>query len=119
MINDCSTGFRPDISIADPAAITEGNGGTSTLNFTVTLSAPNNTQTVTVDFSTADGAASAGSDYQAASGTVTFNPSETTKTIPITVNGDLLDEPNETFFVNLSNATNGAILDNRGSGNYQ
>jgi uncharacterized repeat protein (TIGR01451 family) len=116
VINDCSTGFRPDISIADPAAITEGNGGTSTLNFTVTLSAPNNTQTVTVDFSTADGAASAGSDYQAASGTVTFNPSETTKTIPITVNGDLLDEPNETFFVNLSNATNGAILDNRGVG---
>ena len=114
--NDCSTGFRPDISINDPAAVTEGDSGTTTLTFNVTLSAPNNTQTVTVNYATADGTATAGADYQAASGTVTFNPTETTKPIVITINSDLLDEANETFFVNLSNATNAAILDPQGKG---
>lgn len=115
--NDCTTGFRPDISINDPAAIAEGDSGTKTLNFTVSLSAPNPTQTITVNYATADGTATAGSDYQAASGTVTFNPTETSKQVSITINGDTLDEPNtETFFVNLSNATNAAILDPQGVG---
>jgi hypothetical protein len=114
--NDCSTGFRPDISINDPAAVTEGDSGTTTLTFTVTLSAPNNTQTVTVNYATADGTATAGSDYQSATGTVTFNPTETSKPVVITINSDLLDEANQTFFVNLSNPTNSAILDAQGQG---
>jgi uncharacterized repeat protein (TIGR01451 family) len=114
VVNDCSTGVRPDISINDPAPIIEGDTGTQTLNFTVTLSAANNSQTVTVDYATADGTATAGSDYVAASGTVTFNPGETSKPISVTIIGDLLDEPNETFFVNLSNATNASILDSQG-----
>src|SRR2546421_630723 len=71
--NDCSTGVRPDISISDPV-VTEGDSGTTTLTFTVTLSVPNNAQTVTVNYATADGTATAGADYQSASGTVTFNP---------------------------------------------
>jgi hypothetical protein len=114
--NDCNTGFRPDISINNPTAVTEGDTGTTTLTFTVTLSAPNNTQTVTVNYVTADGTATAGSDYQTAGGSVTFNPTETSQPIVITIDSDLLDEANETFFVNLSGPTNAAILDPQGQG---
>jgi fibronectin-binding autotransporter adhesin len=114
--NDCSTGFRPDISINDPAAVTEGDSGTTTLTFNVTLSAPNNTQTVTMNYATADGTATAGADYQSDSGTVTFNPTETNKSVVITIDSDLLDEVNETFLVNLSIATNAVILDSQGRG---
>ncbi|PYS45762.1 MAG: hypothetical protein DMF68_21205, partial [Acidobacteria bacterium] len=113
--NDCSTGFRPDITIND-VTVAEGNTATTAATFTVTLSAANDTQAVTVDYSTADGTATAGSDYQQTSGTLTFNPGETTKTIPVNVIGDTTNEPNETFFVNLSNPTNAAILDNQGQG---
>ena len=91
----------PSISIADAPAVTEGNAGTVAATFTVTLSAASD-QTVTVDYATADGSATAGSDYQAASGTLTFAPGETSKTITVLVNGDRLAEPNETFVVNLS-----------------
>jgi len=114
--NDCSTGFRPDITINDPEAVTEGDSGTTTLTFNVTLSAPNNTQTVLVNYATADGTATAGADYQSASGTVTFNPTETTKPVVITIDSDLLDEVSETLFVNLSNPTNAVILDSQGQG---
>ena len=113
--NDCSTGFRPDISINN-VSVTEGNSGTSTVDFTVSLSAANPTQTVTVDFVTADGSASAGSDYQTNSGTVTFNPGDTSKPATITIQGDTSLESNETFLVNLSNATNASILDPQGVG---
>ena len=65
---------------------------------------------------TADGSASAGSDYQTNSGTVTFNPGDTSKPATITINGDTSLESNETFFVNLSNAINASILDPQGVG---
>ncbi|HYX28378.1 MAG TPA: Calx-beta domain-containing protein [Pyrinomonadaceae bacterium] len=114
--NDCSTGFRPDITINDPSAVPEGNSGTKTIDFTVTLSAAS-AQTVTVNYATADGTATtANNDYVTTSGTLTFNPSETSKTISVTINGDTLNEPDETFFVNLSNATNASILDPQGIG---
>jgi hypothetical protein len=113
--NDCSTGFRPDITIND-VTVTEGDTGTKTVEFTVTLSAANATQTVTVDYTTADGTAAAGSDYQSSNGTVTFTAGQTSRPVTITINGDTTDEPNETFFVNLSNATNAAILDSQGQG---
>jgi hypothetical protein len=114
-LNDCSTGFRPDITIND-VSVAEGDTGTKTVDFTVTLSAPNNSQTVTVNFATADGTANAGSDYQSSSGTVTFNPGQTSKPVTITINGDTAAESNETFFVNLSNAVNASILDPQGQG---
>jgi uncharacterized repeat protein (TIGR01451 family) len=113
--NDCSTGFRPDITIND-VTVTEGDAGTKTADFTVTLAAPNNTQTVTVDYATGDGTAAAGLDYQSSNGTVSFAPGETSKPVSITIIGDTTDEPNETFFVNLSNAANSSILDNQGQG---
>ena len=96
-------------------AVTEGNSGTVNATFTVSLTAAS-APTVTVDFATADGNATAPADYQANNGTLTFNPGETTKTVTVLVNGDTLDEANETFFVNLSNAVNGVIIDNQGRG---
>jgi hypothetical protein len=69
---------------------------------------------VTVDFATANGTATAPADYTATSGTLTFAPGEITKNIPVTISTDLLDEPNETFFVNLSNPSPpGALIAGR------
>jgi hypothetical protein len=105
----------PSLSIND-VSVTEGNApATVTATFTVTLSAASG-QTTTVNYTTSDGSATAPADYVAASGTLTFLPGETTKQIDVTVNGDALDEPDETFFVNLSGATNAAIGDGQGQG---
>jgi Calx-beta domain len=96
------------ISIAD-VRLAEGNTGQTAYRFAVSLdraqSAP-----VTVDFSTADGTATAPGDYLAASGTVSFAPGETTKTVTVQFNGDTTKEPNETFAVNLANATGNATI---------
>jgi hypothetical protein len=105
----------PDISI-DDQSIAEGNAGTSTLSFNLSLSNPSD-QTVTVDYTTTDGTATvAGADYAAASGTVTFDPGQTAKTVDVTVNGDVTHESDETFTVDLSNASNVNILDGSGQG---
>lgn len=93
----------------------EGRKGNTLFVFTVTLSAPSATQ-VTVRYATADGTARAGEDYVAATGTLTFAPGETTKTISIKVKGDTKQEIDETFFVNLSGALNAFMLDNQGLG---
>lgn len=94
---------------------TEGNNGTTTTTFTVTLSAASS-QTISVTYATANGSATAGDDYQARSGTLVFAPGEISKTISIPIIGDRLPEPNETFFINLSNATNATIADGQGVG---
>jgi probable HAF family extracellular repeat protein len=103
----------PLVTIGD-VSVAEGNSGPRTATFTVSLSAPSS-QTVTVNFATANGTATA-ADYQARSGTVTFAPGETTKTITVAVNGDRLGEANETFFVNLSGATNATLTDGQAVG---
>jgi hypothetical protein len=95
--------------------MTEGNSGTTNAVFTVSLSAAS-TVPVTVNYATVDGTASAGSDYQATSGTLTFAPGETTRTIAVSVIGDRLAEPNETFLVNLSGPTNATIATGQGVG---
>jgi len=95
--------------------VTEGNTGTAAATFTVTLSAAS-TDPITVAYATGDGTATAGSDYQAASGTLTFAPGETSKTVAVTVNGDRIAEPNEVFFVNLSSPTNASVADGQGAG---
>ncbi|PYS46814.1 MAG: hypothetical protein DMF68_17885, partial [Acidobacteria bacterium] len=105
----------PSLSINDVTQL-EGNSGTTNFNFIVTLSVASG-QTVTVNYATADGTATvADNDYQAASGTLTFNPGETQKTITVKVNGDTKAEPDENFFVNLSNPVNAPISDNQGLG---
>ena len=101
----------PTLTIND-VSVTEGNSGTTVANFTVTLSPPNASQTVTVAYATANGtAALADNDYVAASGTLTFAPGAVTRTIGVTVRGDSAIEPNEGFFVNLSSAANAVIGD--------
>ena len=98
----------PVVNIGD-ASVTEGHTGTRSANLTVTLS-PASSQPVTVSYSTANGSAAAGSDYQSASGTVTFDAGQTTKTISVLVNGDRAGELNETFMVNLGLAAGNAVL---------
>ena len=105
---------RPTIAVND-VILTEGNSGTVDAVFFVTLS-PASSETVTVDFSTAPGTATEGGDYVAQSGTLTFNPGETSKNITVVVSGDTLNEANETFFVNFSNAVNAIIANGQGLG---
>jgi hypothetical protein len=101
------------ISIHD-VALNTGDSGTTTFNFTVSLTAAD-THTITVDYATADGTATAGeNDYVPASGTLTFNPGDTSKTISVTVNN--ADEAPENFFVYLSNPTNAGLARAQGTG---
>ncbi len=97
----------PALSISD-ATVTEGDDGDTTLTFTVMLSGAS-AQTVTVDYSTADGTATAGSDYVAASGTLTFAPGDLMQTISVPVSGDDASEQDETLTVSLSNPVNASI----------
>jgi hypothetical protein len=89
----------------------EGKKNQSTVfSFVVTLTVPYD-QPVTVRYATANGAATAGSDYVATSGTLTFAPGETSKTVNVTVKGDNQKESSETFFVDLSGASMNALID--------
>ena len=100
---------KPAIAIGDQS-IVEGDGGSTEIQFAVTLSHAT-PRTVTVDFSTEDGSAHAGPDYATASGAVVFTPGLTTQFVSVTVNGDRLNEINESFAVNLSGPTNATIGD--------
>ena len=104
----------PGVTI-DDVTLPEGNAGNTPALFTVRLSAAG-TEPVTVHYSTADGTATVGDDYQATSGTLTFAPGETAKTIPVPVLGDRSVEANEWFEVKLDGATNGTIVDGRAIG---
>ena len=104
----------PTLAIND-LTIAEGNAGTSVATFNVLLS-PASSQTVTVNYATANNTASAGSDYVAASGTLTFTPGQQSQPVSVTINGDTAAEPNETFNINLSNSVNATIGDNQGVG---
>lgn len=116
LLNDghWSPGDPPTVSVRD-ATLTEGNTGTANATFTVVLSNSTNVD-VTVHYSTANVTAAAGSDYTAASGTVTVPAGQASKTFTIAVKGDRLPEPTETFAVNLSAATNATIADGQAIG---
>ncbi len=108
----------PAIVIGDVAHL-EGNSGTTAFVFPVTLSNASS-QTVTVDWATADGTATvANNDYASASGTLTFAPGVTAQTATVNANGDAANEPDETFFVNLTNPANASIADAQGQGTIQ
>ncbi len=104
----------PRLSINNPV-IVEGNTGTKNLTFAVSLSEASG-RSVSVQYATADSSATAGSDYVAKSGTLTFLPGSTSQNVTVTINGDSLIESDELLFVNLSNATNGTIIDSQGEG---
>jgi hypothetical protein len=90
------------------AVIVEGNTGAQNAAVTVSLSKPHS-NAVTVDYRTANGTATAGSDYNAVSGRLTFAKNQMSKTILVPVIGDRVIESNETFFVNLRNAKGARI----------
>ena len=95
------------IRVADARA---KEGKDASLDFAVTLSRAASGP-VTVDYATADGTAVAGADYTAASGTLTFAPGETAKTVSVALLDDAIDEGKETFTLELSNPR-GAFLRN-------
>jgi hypothetical protein len=105
-------GGLPRISIGDAWTV-EGNSGTHAMQFPVTLSQPLQAgQTVTVKYATAAGTATGPSDFIGLSGKVlTWLPGDPqTKMISVTIKGDTVVEPDETFKVNLSAVTGGALL---------
>ena len=69
-----------------------------------------------MDYATSNSTATAGSDYVAASGTLRFGPGETSQTITVLGLPDLVDEPDQVFYVNLSNAVNVTLNGSRGKG---
>ena len=111
---DATFGPAPTLAIGDVSKA-EGNSGTTAFAFTVTLSSVSGTA-VTVQYATANGTATAGSDYLATSGILTIPAGALSATITISVTGDTVKEANETFFVNLSNASGATIADSQGLG---
>ncbi len=102
------------ISIND-AAVKEGNWGTKTMTFTVSLNHPS-TKAVTVKYATVNGFATSPKDFTAKSGTVTFAPGEKSKTVTITIKGDHWKEANEKFWVKLSHPSKAIVTDAVGVG---
>ena len=95
--------------------MTERNTGGVSLVFTVSLSVASWRQ-VSVSYATANGAATAGSDYVAKAGTLSFPTGTRTQTVSLGVNGDRVIEPNEPLFPSVSSAVNATIADNQGVG---
>jgi Calx-beta domain len=108
---------QPSITVRDSGAVvSEGNSGTTQATFVVALSGPAS-QPVSCSFATADGTATvAGSDYIATSGTLTFAVGEVEKPVVVLVNGDTVDEQQETFFLDISNVQNATVSSSRGTG---
>ncbi|MCR9254550.1 MAG: hypothetical protein NXI16_00450 [Alphaproteobacteria bacterium] len=114
----------PTLSISD-ASVTEADSFARTMTFTVSLSEAA-TSEVTVQYATSDGTATAGagasgtaagtSDYTATSGTLTFAAGETSKTVSVSVTGDIAIESDETFTVTLSNASGATLSDATATG---
>ena len=84
------------------ASITEGDAGSASVDVTITLT-PASGALVSVDYATGGGTATPGSDYTAATGTAEIPAGSTTTAVPLAVLGDFIDEPDESFGVELSN----------------
>jgi hypothetical protein len=113
-VNLCSTG--PSLSINDVSQA-EGNSGITNFVFTVSLSSPAPVGGVTFDIATANGTATAGTDYVAQSLTgQTIAARNTSYTFTVVVNGDTDSEANETFYVNVTNVTGVTVGDGQGLG---
>ena len=112
ILNDDSP---PTLSINDVAAA-EGNSGTTQFSFTASLSQPSG-KPITFDYATADGTATvADNDYQSASGNALIPAGQGSAEIDVAVNGDTTVEPDENFFVNLSNLVNAGASKLQGQG---
>ena len=117
-LNVCGGSSTPLLAVSDVSAF-EGDSGTTTMSFGFGLSSPAGVGGVSIDFTTADGTAIAGSDYTANSGTITIAEGATSTTVDILVTGDTVSEANETFCVRSTAATGATISDNEGLGTIQ
>jgi hypothetical protein len=107
---DCETvtGLpKPAVSVA-AGTQPEGNSGSTPMTFTVTL-AKATPLPVSVSYATANGTATSGSDFVPMSGSFTFGPGETSKSIAVSIVGDTVVEPDETFTLTLSNVVNAVL----------
>ena len=106
----------PTLSIGSPSVL-EGNSGSATLTWTVTLS-PASGKQVTVNYADAGtGTATSGTDYTAiTAGALTFTAGTTSRTFDVSVTGDTDLEPNETILVSLSSPTNAVVSSTAGTG---
>ena len=104
---------QPSVSIAD-AEVAEGNGG-ATLSFPVTVANPT-AQSVTVQYSTSNGTATAGSDYTATSGSLTIAAGQTTGHIDVPVLSDKVKESTEALTVTLTSPGYGTLADGTATG---
>ncbi|MBI3921550.1 MAG: Ig-like domain-containing protein, partial [Armatimonadetes bacterium] len=105
----------PAVSIND-ASVFEGNSGATIAAFTVSLSVPSS-NSVQVSYATVDESATlVDGDYAAASGSLTFSPGTVSQPVTVTVIGDAIQEPDETFRVDLTNPVNAALARSQGIG---
>ena len=118
VVNGSSTGgpapVVPKVSVAD-ASVVEGNSGTTHLTFTVTLDAASD-EAVSVGYVTSNGTATAGVDYTAGNGTITFAPGVLSQQISVTVTGDGTAETDETFTLTLSSPSGVTVADGSATG---
>ena len=118
VVNGSSTGgpapVVPKVSVAD-ASVAEGDSGTTQLTFTVTLDAASD-EAVSVGYVTSNGTATAGVDYTAGNGTITFAPGVLSQQISVTVTGDGTAETDETFTLTLSSPSGATIADGAATG---
>jgi uncharacterized repeat protein (TIGR01451 family) len=116
-LNNCSAGTPPNLAVND-VTVTEGNSGTTALAFTVSLSAPAPATDITFDIATHDNTATTASgDYVARSLTNQLLPAgQTSYTFTVNLNGDLASEPDESFFVNLTNVSGATVAKAQGVG---
>ena len=110
IVNDDTTATLPILQ-TENISITEDDAGTTAVVFNITLST-SSSSTVTVDYATSDGTASAPSDYLSKNGTLSFAPGETSKTVTVDVIGDVIAEFDETFKLTLSNPDNADLNNN-------
>ena len=116
-LNNCIVGPPPNLSVNN-VTVTEGNSGTTSAIFTVSLSAPAPSNDVIFDIATQNNTATtANNDYVARTLTNQIIPAgQQTYTFTVTVNGDAVVEPDETFFVNVTNASGATVTDGQGVG---
>ncbi|HEY3041514.1 MAG TPA: lamin tail domain-containing protein [Pyrinomonadaceae bacterium] len=119
-LNNCVAGMPPNLTIND-VTVTEGNAGTTTATFTVSLSAPAPSTDITFDIATQNNTATtANSDYVAKTLTNQLLPAgQQTYSFTVNVIGDTAVENNETFFVNVTNVSGATLVDGQGVGTIQ
>ena len=139
LVDNTNKTFRVDLSSADNATISDANGTItitdnestpaitvndptategSNVSFTISMS-PASASDVTVDYTTANGTATAGSDYTTKSGTATISAGSTSTVIAVSTTNDSSAEGSETLLLNLSNPSNATISDSQGEGTIQ